>query len=81
MAFLSIGQATLLFSVELNLIIDIVIKTTSIAKSISDEPIVPKLSPPLSSGFVSKSPKVAPNGLVKTNANQNKTTIDILVKQ
>ena len=50
-----------------------------ITKSIADEPTVPKFNPPFSNGFVSKSPKVAPNGLVNTNANQNKIMCDILV--
>ena len=42
--------------------------------SINDEPTVPKFKPPLSSGFVNKSPKVAPNGRVRTNTDQNKIT-------
>ena len=33
---------------------------------------VPKSKPPLVIGFVKKSPNVAPKGLVKTNAIQNK---------
>jgi hypothetical protein len=57
-----------------------IIKITRIPKSIADEPIVPKLSPPLTIGLVSKSPKVAPNGRVKTKANQNKMMCEILVK-
>ena len=32
---------------------------------------VPKSKPPFESGLVKKSPKVAPNGLVKTKAIQN----------
>jgi len=46
-----------------------------------EEPMVPKLSPPALSGFVSKSPNVAPKGLVKTNATQNRNTEDIFVKK
>ena len=41
---------------------------------------VPKSRPPFAKGLVRKSPKVAPNGLVKTKANQNKTTSLIFVK-
>jgi hypothetical protein len=55
-------------------------KSTRIPNNIADEPIVPKLSPPFASGFVNKSPKVAPNGRVKTNANQNKTMCEIFEK-
>lgn len=56
------------------------IKITSIVNRIIDEPIVPKLRPPFSIGLVSKSPKVAPNGRVKTKANQNSITREIFVK-
>ena len=48
--------------------------TTRIVASTSDEPIVPKSSPPFSSGFVSRSPNVAPKGRVSTNAIQNNVT-------
>lgn len=51
------------------------------AKRISEAPIVPKLKPPLSDDFVSKSPNVAPNGRVNTNAIQNKNMEDIFVKK
>ncbi len=44
-----------------------------------DAAIVPKLSPPFSIGFVSRSPNVAPKGLVKTKAIQNKTIFDTFV--
>ena len=56
------------------------INTTKIVNRIADEPIVPKFSPPFSIGFVSKSPKVAPNGRVKTNANQNNIIAETLRK-
>jgi len=39
-----------------------------IPKKNVDVAIVPKPNPPFSIGFVSKSPNVAPKGLVKTNA-------------
>ncbi len=51
-----------------------------IAKNI-EAAIVPKLSPPFSIGLVRRSPKVAPNGLVKTNAIQNKTILEIFVQR
>ena len=54
------------------------IKITNIPKRSVEEPIVPKFNPPFSIGFVSKSPKVAPKGLVNTNANQNKRMCEIL---
>lgn len=38
-----------------------------------EEEYVPRFIPPFSIGFVRKSPKVAPNGLVNTNAIQNKS--------
>ncbi len=41
---------------------------------------VPRSKPPLARGLVRKSPKVAPNGLVKTNAIQNNITRFSLVK-
>ena len=40
--------------------------------------MVPKFNPPFAIGFVSKSPNVAPNGLVSTNASQNNAMCDIL---
>ena len=55
-----------------------VINTIKIVNSIADEPIVPKFRPPFSKGFVSKSPKVAPNGRVKTNANQNVSLLELV---
>ena len=42
--------------------------------------MVPKFSPPLFRGFVSRSPKVAAKGLVSTKAAQNKTRVEIFVK-
>jgi hypothetical protein len=48
--------------------------TTSTDVRTMDEPIVPKLSPPVSAGFVRKSPNVAPNGRVRTKAIQNSMT-------
>ena len=45
----------------------------------NDAPIVPKSRPPFSIGLVIKSPKVAPNGLVKINAIQNSNITEILV--
>ena len=51
-----------------------------IIKSIAEEPTVPKFKPPFASGFVSKSPKVAPNGRVKTKANQNNMIREMEVK-
>ncbi len=56
------------------------INVIRIPKRIADEPIVPKFNPPFSIGLVRKSPKVAPNGRVNTNANQNKMMRDIFVK-
>ncbi len=47
-------------------------RTVIIPTEISDEFKVPRCNPPLSKGFVSKSPNVAPNGRVKINAIQNK---------
>ncbi len=70
----------LAFLIALFLIIEIVMRTIKIANSSSDEPMVPKFNPPFSSGFVSKSPKVAPNGLVKTKANQNNNIAETLRK-
>ena len=49
------------------MIISIVISTIET----NEEFNVPKSKPPLTSGFVRKSPNVAPNGLVNTNAIQN----------
>ena len=48
-------------------------------KSTADDPIVPKSNPPLLIGFVNKSPKVAPKGLVRINADQNKNILLIFV--
>ena len=45
-----------------------------------EEPTVPKSSPPAFMGFVRKSPKVAPNGRVRTNAIQNNMTLLIRVR-
>lgn len=59
---------------------EIATKIISTERRISDDLIVPKLSPPCSVDFVSKSPKVAPNGRVNTNAIQNKRTSEILVR-
>lgn len=42
-----------------------------IAMDTKDANNVPSSSPPFESGFVKKSPKVAPNGRVKINAIQN----------
>ena len=42
---------------------------------------VPKSKPPFAIGLVKKSPKVAPNGLVKINAVQNKNILDTAVKK
>ena len=55
-------------------VIDSPTKTARTANKIIDEPIVPKFKPPFSRGFVSKTPKVAPNGRVNTNAAQNSNT-------
>ena len=46
----------------------------SMVNNTSDEPTVPKPRPPFSSGLVSRSPKVAPNGRVSTKAIQNRMT-------
>src|SRR5471030_1422405 len=54
--------------------------TTSTAANTADEPMVPKSSPPFSWGLVRKSPRVAPNGRVSTNATQNNSTEEIWVK-
>ena len=57
--------------------------TTNIRRATNrtrDEPVVPRFSPPFSVGLVNKSPNVAPKGLVNTNATQNKTTREALVK-
>jgi len=54
--------------------------TTNTAANTADEPMVPKSNPPFSWGLVRKSPKVAPNGRVSTNATQNNSTEEILVK-
>ncbi|MNN94685.1 hypothetical protein D3C81_2133540 [compost metagenome] len=54
--------------------------TTRIPASTSDEPTVPKSRPPFSWGLVRKSPSVAPNGRVSTNATQNNSTDEIFVK-
>ena len=43
-------------------------KKKSTANRTMEEPEVPNPSPPLSGVFVSRSPKVAPNGRVKTKA-------------
>lgn len=56
------------------------ISMARIIKSMIDEPMVPKFKPPLAIGFVRRSPKVAPNGRVRMNANQNKMMREILVK-
>ena len=56
-------------------------KKKSTANRTMEEPEVPNPSPPLSGVFVSKSPKVAPNGRVKTNASQNKITGDTFEKK
>jgi len=44
-----------------------------------EEATMPKLIPPFALGLVRKSPNVAPNGLVKTNATQNSNTPETLV--
>src|SRR5471030_2591129 len=54
--------------------------TTKIPANTSDEPTVPKSRPPFSWGLVRKSPNVAPNGRVSTNATQNSSTDEIFVK-
>ena len=46
-----------------------------------EEATVPKLIPPFALGLVRKSPNVAPNGLVKTNATQNSNMLEIFVKK
>ena len=48
------------------------ISTTIIIIEIIEALSVPKSRPPLAIGLVKKSPKVAPNGRVKTKAIQNK---------
>ena len=60
---------------------DWVTKIDKIKNKIIEEPIVPKFNPPFSDDFVSRSPKVAPNGLVKTNASQNNNMCEILEKK
>ena len=57
------------------------IKNIKIIPNTTDEPIVPKFRPPLSTDLVNKSPKVAPNGRVKIKEIQNKTTLEVLVKK
>lgn len=69
-----------LFTDEFILIIDTIIRIISIPNRIKEEPIVPKFNPPLSADIESRSPKVAPNGRVRTNTAQNKITLDISVK-
>ena len=54
--------------------------TVSREKRIREDPTVPKLSPPSAVDFVRKSPKVAPNGRVRTKAIQNNITLFIRVK-
>ena len=46
--------------------------TAIIAIDTKDEGKVPKSKPPFAIGLFKKSPKVAPKGLVKINAIQNK---------
>ena len=41
-----------------------------------EEPIVPNPRPPIAFGFVRRSPIVAPNGRVRTNAIQNKSVLE-----
>ena len=53
------------------------IKTTKI----SDELIRPNCRPPLGTGFVSKSPKVAPSGRVRMKASQNSAVWEIFVNK
>ena len=55
------------------------IRTTIIAIATKEACNVPKSKPPLAIGFVKKSPKVAPKGLVNINASQNRRTSLILV--
>jgi hypothetical protein len=64
---------------RLLLMVVTMINISSIEASINDDPIVPKSNPPFSTGLVRTSPKVAPNGRVKTNAIQNRSTVEILV--
>jgi hypothetical protein len=63
------------------LTIEITTKIAKITKRNKEDPTVPKLRPPFSVGFIKKSPKVAPNGRVKTNEDQNKITLEIVVKK
>lgn len=52
---------------------------TSIVSSIVEDPRVPNPNHPFSVDFVRRSPKVAPNGLVSTNAIQKRSTHEIRV--
>ena len=46
-----------------------------------EEPYVPNPNPPRTGDFVNKSPKVAPNGRVKTKAIQNSVTLLSVVQK
>ena len=46
-----------------------------------EEPIVPRFKPPLETGLVRTSPKVAPKGLVRTKAIQKRSVPETFVKK
>ena len=46
-----------------------------------EDPTVPRFIPPFAMGLVRKSPNVAPNGLVKTKANQKSNVPETFVKK
>ena len=56
-------------------------KMTVIDARMSDVPIVPNPRPPCTFVFVRRSPIVAPNGRVRTNANQNKRVLEMVEKK
>ena len=55
-----------------NCLCDTIINIVISAIETNEEFNVPKSNPPLSMGFVKKSPNVAPNGLENINAIQNR---------
>ncbi len=54
--------------------------TKRIAVNVADEPTVPRFKPPFARGLLKKSPTVAPNGRVSTNAIQNSNVAEIRVR-
>jgi hypothetical protein len=56
-------------------------RTASKPARIADDPTVPNPSPPWAGDLVRRSPKVAPNGRVRTNATQNRKTLSARVRQ